>query len=967
MRRSRSALVCLALLLGGPTPVAASAAPIPNDPLFEHCPQPGCVDEQWNLRSDGRGISADRAWKRTRGEGVVVASIDSGLDFAHPDLAGRIWTNPGETGRDSAGEDRRSNGVDDDGNGYVDDWRGWDFYEDDNDPTDDTAFGHGTGTAGIAVAEQGNAIGISGVAPEARLMVLRPSDTFIVTPTRLAQAIRYAADNGADVVTMSLGSVGTNRLLREAVSYAESRGVVLVAAMGNEFSLHPNSPAWLDPVIGVGAIVPDTGGTGAPTATDFTVKAGYSNYGPGIDVVAPSSVFTTRLGGGFGKGGGTSSATPHAAGTAALVLARARGLGLDLSAAEVTQIIRQSADDLVGGPYRYRKGWDRWTGWGRVNAARAVRMVGAARIPPVADIDAPEWYAAVTDGVTVRGTVSGRSAPFRYDLLVGEGGDPRTFELLASGTRARPFTGRLGVFDPRGRPPGQHTLLLRVTDARGNVGEDRQAFTLVGDRDLAPGFPRDLGASGESPPLLADLDGVPGDELIVATADGLVHAFRPDGTELTGWPVAQDEAELAGSAVRSGFLASPAVADLMGPGRRAVVIAGLDGKVYAWDAGGRAVPGWPVPTKVPPGPDPTNPVLESTVFSSPAVADLDGNATNGPEVVVGGGDGRVHAFHADGGTVDGWPVLLHDPADPGTRPAKIASSPAVGDIDGDGQSEVIIGSGEGRGATVRVFALRGDGTLQPGWPARLPALTASGIPLVGTGVPQSPALADTDGDADLEVAIAGFTTFFHLLEGDGSEVPGGARSEHFFSAVRGPASDSDALTYRSTVANLAVGDLDRDGVPDLVGGATDFRIAGAALFEGRRLSFDHLVAAWDGSSGDPFAPFPRVVEDWMFLTAPALVDVDGDRRSEVVVGNGAGFLHAFRVDGSEPPGWPKFVGQWAQSSPAAGDFDADGRVDVAFVTRQGWLYVFKTEGRAGALDWPSMRGTPEGTGVFEVG
>src|SRR5207302_72071 len=112
------------------------------------------------------------------------------------------------------------------------------------------------------------------------------------------------------------------KALRDAVSYAEGKGVVMVAATANEFSVHPNTPTWLDPVIGVGAIVPDTDGTGLPTASDFTVKAGFSNYGPVTDVVAPTDTYTADFGGGFGKISGTSGATPHVAGVAALVISR---------------------------------------------------------------------------------------------------------------------------------------------------------------------------------------------------------------------------------------------------------------------------------------------------------------------------------------------------------------------------------------------------------------------------------------------------------------------------------------------------------------------------------------------------------------------------------------------------------------------------------------------------------------------
>ncbi|HVE67375.1 MAG TPA: S8 family serine peptidase, partial [Solirubrobacteraceae bacterium] len=368
-------------VLAWAVPALAFAAPAhgafpasaPNDPLYDASPAPGATNEQWDLTTD-RGISVDRAWPLSTGAGVVIADIDVGVQHEHPDLAGRWAENPGETGRDASGRDRRANGVDDDRNGHVDDWRGWDFHARDNDATSDTANAHGTHVAGVLGAATDNGAGIAGIAPGARLLPLRTADNVIHQGARIAQAIVYAADRGATVISMSLGADSFPASLRRAVAYAHRRGVVMAVASGNEFHFHHHQPQMLGEVLAVGGVNPDTANATAfreelaTTASDFTVRASYSDYGPHLDVVAPTQVPTTQWGGGYTRNwSGTSASTPHVAGVAALVQARGRAAGLTLSAAEVNQIVRMSADDLSDPAQGYAPGWDPVSGWGRVN------------------------------------------------------------------------------------------------------------------------------------------------------------------------------------------------------------------------------------------------------------------------------------------------------------------------------------------------------------------------------------------------------------------------------------------------------------------------------------------------------------------------------------------------------------------------------------------------------------------------
>jgi hypothetical protein len=164
------------------------------------------------------------------------------------------------------------------------------------------------------------------------------------------------------------------------------------------------------------------------------------------------------------------------------------------------------------------------------------------------------------------------------------------------------------------------------------------------------------------------------------------------------------------------------------------------------------------------------------------------------------------------------------------------------------------------------------------------------------------------------------------------------------------------------LTNPAFGDLDLDGRPDaVVGGAGTFYLVSLPL--AMVMDYEQVVAAWSGGTGDFLPGWPRRIEDIQFLTAPAIADVSGDGRPEVIEPSGGFLVHAWDGDGHEPEGWPHFTGQWTLASPAAGDIDGDGFVEVVVATRHGYLWAWRTRGRADqALQWASMRHDPRNTG-----
>lgn len=346
------------------------SAEVAETPLDEHWSQ------QWGPAIVGLPAARDIAWGDPT---VIIAVVDTGVSYWHLDLRDQIWINPGESEVDPATGKRTCNfgiainGADDDGNGYDDDCRGYNFDSGTSDPQD--VFGHGTAVAGIASAATNNPDpyiaggyeGIAGMGGATQLMALRAMDSSgRGTPFSIAEAITYAADKGAQVVNLSV-TLGVNpvpsdaEILCRATSYAQARGALVVGASGN------HSNAETVSAVSYPAACPGVLAVGASTLAD--VRASFSNGGERLDLVAPGqSIFSTlrtgtqSYGPWNGSGLGTSFAAPHAAGAAALI----RGLRPDLDQAAVVELLRSSADDLQPA------GFDPATGWGRLNAGRAV-------------------------------------------------------------------------------------------------------------------------------------------------------------------------------------------------------------------------------------------------------------------------------------------------------------------------------------------------------------------------------------------------------------------------------------------------------------------------------------------------------------------------------------------------------------------------------------------------------------------
>jgi subtilisin family serine protease len=320
----------------------------PNDPLL-------------NFQQHLNVIKAREAWDVTKGDtSVVIAIIDTGVDWPHDDLKASIWRNYKEI---------PNNGIDDDKNGYVDDVRGWDFgglggsnqiATPDNDPREDRPE-HGTLVAGIAAAPADNGIGVAGVGFKCKIMPVKVSQNNFRSDDGSAlivygyAGIRYAAENGAHVINCSWGGEGASQMEQEVIDYVTRLGALVVAAAGNGSSNAPGFPAAYRNVVAVAA------------TENSDVRAGYSSYGYWVDVSAPgNNVYSAWQPNNYAYGtAGTSFSSPIVAGLAALV----KSAHKDWTPTQIAEQIRLAADNIDG---KNASQYARQLGYGRVNAQRAV-------------------------------------------------------------------------------------------------------------------------------------------------------------------------------------------------------------------------------------------------------------------------------------------------------------------------------------------------------------------------------------------------------------------------------------------------------------------------------------------------------------------------------------------------------------------------------------------------------------------
>lgn len=1019
--------------------------------------------------SIGSGIHADRAWQLTLGNrNVVIAVLDSGIRWQERDLVNKLYLNRGElpipdaacgvaTGLDpydangdgyfnvqdyttATGStqpeamricdprvtDANANGIldpqdlimifsdgtDDDTNGWIDDISGWDVFHDDNDPNDDTDFGHGTGEGRDSGAETNNAIGDAGVCPECTLLMVRLGDSFVADANDFALATVFAIDSGASVIQEAVGTINGTSIMYQAIEYAWKEHVTIVASAADEDSFHANLPGSTNHTVYVHANTHNkTSRLGSDTFLAFN---NCTNYGAQLLLSTPGTGCSSEA---TGKTSGAVGMLQSAAIDAGLAPPAGAFAPTDqfsarvLRSEEIKQLLLTSVDDIYDpadatDPEKYvtYEGWEKRFGYGRTNLRSAMDAIYAWRIPPVVDLWAPAWFHIIdpskTPMIEVTGNIDYRSDLFdSFDYVIewapGIEPFPEDWTTLASGNgETVAIEGVLANWDvsqliidnpPMPEPDvdvnrymvtvrARVTLHSSVPEREGTAGEIRRAFHIYQDETLVDGFPVTLDGSGEASPKITDLDGDGTMEVIMVDTAGTVHVIDGTGKPLSGWPQylnvleplreSNPENHRATAGAQSGDIdpdsrgfafQGPAVGDLDGdgPDGRSVIVASYEGEIYAFAADGTQRAGFPITldrTKaLDTSPDKT---VDSGVFSSPVLADLDNDGDL--EIIVAAMDAHVYVWHHDGTLAAPFPILLSD----GDQIAQSVQTPSVGDIDGDGELEIVVGTNEDYDGRSRLYALDADGSLLPSWPRNLTSVSV--LPLIGTGLSNSTAMADFDDDGKTDVVACGIVALPTIIRGDGTVVNTMANSPY------GEASTSDDIPSFVAIANGSIGDLDNDGTLDIAWGGAGLGFAEAFAGAGVRVDFDHQLGVWNSGSGLYLPGFPQRVDDHQFFMNPAIADVDGDGRPEIINGSGGYYLRAWSADGSVPEGWPKFTGGWIMASPAVGDIDGDGKLEVAVATREGHLYVWHTEGPTdGRVDWASYHHDDHNTGNYD--
>ncbi len=894
-----------------------------------------------------------------------------------------------------------SDGQVHDSTGFKNDIFGWDFYENQNDPaTQDGAYGHADGQMDV----------LHSLCPNCMIMPIRAGDEALDAGSNLAQAWTYACTEGANIIVSVTADLGYSTAMMNAINYCNSKGVIMIES-SNDFDSqdHQGGMHWPYVIPGNGLV---SNVNGLPSSIVSTIP---DRYWTRSDETSwgPHAMFSVAT-----YGGSTSESTPTTGAVLGLILSEGykaydnHQIPAPLTGQQAVQILRETASPITSTALSWPGGpgdWNPQYGYGMPNVDLAMQQVANDQIPPTAQITSPEWYQmydpTTTASVPITGSITDPSnGSFTWSLEAGIGETPSSWFPIGTGSGSGSYSGNVGNLNLSQIPASYYTsamtlstdkelstadqydvtLKLVVTDSNNLQGVDRRVIETIHDPSWVKGFPMYLGPGGESQPALVDLQGTGHLDIVFANSDGTISAIDPTtGKELPGWPQHTLPLVVAGNSVGVNFgdeevLQPVAVGDLFHTGQLDVVVTSLSGHVYAFNAYGQELPGWPkvadknVPTLAIPRPD--NPYTRSPIqgaISPPQLADLTGNGTL--DVIQTGLDGYIHVWQPDGTDLPGWPVKVTMPSNFQVKTgynlindSRLISGVAVAYFNGKNQppslvvrSQVTEVQGGGIQPLPLAFAMAYNlsGQELPGWPVQLQGLVeyyGSAMDALTEGISSPITLPTPTVD---QVIIDPLWTTPYIVNGDGT-IAGSIGN-------LGAAATSLLSVFQNTGLVLTPSKLPPDapipfdnygslgslnGQLDYVSsemGATSF--AAGELVTSSGIGINNYEVAYPASVGiNTISGYPTMRQGADFLGGPAVASVSSNGQEDIIDGGDGSTLTAYDGSGNVVPGFPKYTGGWVVGTPAVGDLFSTGSVDVVATTRDGYLMAWQTPGPTSA-------------------
>ncbi len=845
---------------------------VPNDPML--------VNQYVHNR-----IRSFDAWDYTLGSyEVLLAIADSGVKWNHPDLRNNIWVNPAEspgmTINWTAGTITGGNGVDaGEGGNKIDDLLGYDFFSNDNNPYQNWANNdHGTHVAGCAAAVGNNGIGVVGTSPLVSILSCKgASNTSNSTGISAGyDQIKYAAEIGADIVNASWGGPGSGAYPNSIVNYATALGCLVVTAAGNANTEHTTAyqdyPADATAALCVAATGPSD------------LKADFSDFGATIDISAPGSGIQSTIiqSDGYAAYDGTSMASPIVAGVAALV----KSVNPELSAAQLRQRLMDTADYI----YDINPDYEGKLGTGRVNS------FAAAMYDKIPNITVEEFMVSEVqgdgDGIANPGEVlklevslNNYMDPFTgLTWLTGENVQARlrcsypgisvqdslaSFGTLTAGSTMWNFGSPFTFNTVSTLPSEPIPFELYVTANPGYDFPYHATIPININLSLVQaGWPYNVGGASGSSPILYNLDSSPDLEVVFGTPAGYVHAVKDNNsnTNIAGFPVN------VGAAV----IGSVAMADLNGNNEMDFAVSTQANNVVAITQSGLMIFSMPA---------------GGTLRSGPVIANL--IPSQSAKVIAVTQTSILNVFNADGTTMTNFPVTLG---------GAFLAPPAVADLNGDGNLEIIVVSLQG--ALHAINPLTGQ--------------NLAGFPVTAAASQNAPAIANLDSDPQPEIMVTASTNgHLYAFNHDGSTL---------FEKNIGQQIKTSAV----------VADVDNNGSKEIIVISAQGQI---------------FILNADGTN----LPNMPITMNVAVECTPVVARFDDSNLAGIIFGDTNGKIHSVRKDGTQSPNFPYSLGGNVKVSAALADIDQDGDLDIA-IPDNAKYYVLDIKRPAQSIEYACYMG-----------